>query len=224
MAEKYGTIPKRFTPKWWEYFWDYYKWHTLAAIFAVFFVVSWAYSALTAEKFDLKIVHFGNTIFGDEGSLSLAAELEEVIIDADQNGEKNIELINLELMDEVEIMQASSLEQYNQSLYSKFFLTFGDETTYLYLVDSALLKDLAKDGREDEFFLPIDEWGIDAQKNLPKDMGGDYAISVYKNPTFEKNGCKTDDLCLLLKPCLLEDEEAKAAFESAKLIIQELIQ
>ena len=25
MAEKYGDMPKRFTKKWWEYFWDYYN-------------------------------------------------------------------------------------------------------------------------------------------------------------------------------------------------------
>lgn len=224
MAEKYGTIPKRFTPKWWEYFWDYYKWHTLAAMFAIFFVVSWAYSALTEEKFDLKIVHFGSTIFGDDNSASLTAELEKNIIDTDENGEKNIELINLELMDKVEIMQASALEQYNQSMHAKFFMTFADEYTYIYLVDSASFEDLQLLGREDEFFLPIEEWGIDAQKNLPKDMGGDYAISLFDNSTFEENGCSGDDLCILLKPCLVEDERAKAAFESAKLVIEELIQ
>ena len=224
MAEKYGTIPKRFTRKWWEYFWDYYKWHTLAVIFAIFFVVSWAYSALTAEKFDLKIVHFGRTIFGEDNTASLATQLEEVILDADENGEKNIELINLELMDDVQIMQASALEQHNQSMHAKFFMTFADEYTYLYLVDAASFEDLQLHGRMDEFFLPIEKWGIDAEKNLPKDMGGDYAISIHKNPTLEENGCSGDDLCILLKPCLIDDEKAKAAFESAKLVIEELLQ
>ena len=33
MAEKYGTVPKKFTSAWWEYFWDYYKWHTIATVF-----------------------------------------------------------------------------------------------------------------------------------------------------------------------------------------------
>ena len=35
MAEKYGEVPPKFTKKWWEYFWDYYKWHVIITVVAV---------------------------------------------------------------------------------------------------------------------------------------------------------------------------------------------
>ena len=43
MAEKYGTIPKRFTPEWWEYFWMYYKVHTIAITLVILAVAITVY-------------------------------------------------------------------------------------------------------------------------------------------------------------------------------------
>ena len=37
MAEKYGTVPPKYTAKWWQYIWDYYKWHIIITVIATGF-------------------------------------------------------------------------------------------------------------------------------------------------------------------------------------------
>ena len=100
MAEKYGTIPKRFTKAWWEYFWCYYKWHTIATAFVLFVIGSTIHSCVTAEKFDLNIVHMGNMSFGDDNGTAVELALEEFIDDIDQKQGKNI-LIFVSLCDKM---------------------------------------------------------------------------------------------------------------------------
>ena len=55
MAEKYGTVPKKFTKEWWSWYWMYYKWHTIGVIFALFLVFLTFMESLTAEKYDLTL-------------------------------------------------------------------------------------------------------------------------------------------------------------------------
>lgn len=59
--EKYGTIPKKFTKAWWEYFWEYYKWHTISIAFIIFMVSSLTYSIVTATKYDAYVSYVGKS-------------------------------------------------------------------------------------------------------------------------------------------------------------------
>lgn len=224
MAEKYGTIPKAFTRNWWGYFWEYYKWHTVAVLFAIFFVVSMARSIFGAEKFDLSIVHFGNAAFVEDNTKILLDKLEKTIEDADKNGENHIELRNLEFLGDDLYMDAASKEQFNTALYSKFFLSFTDDKTFVYLVDTSYIKFLKENDTLKNYFLPIDRWGFAAEKNLAPQDGGDFAISLDNNAFLKELGCADSKLCILLKPCIPEDEEIKKAFENGKSVIKYILQ
>ena len=50
MAEKYGVVPKRFTREWWDYFWMYYKWHTIAIAFVIIAVTVTIVQKINAPK------------------------------------------------------------------------------------------------------------------------------------------------------------------------------
>ena len=64
--EKYGEIPKRFTKKWWEYFWDYYKIHTIATIAIVVAVASTISQCVNKIDYDLSLVTTGLPLLSQE--------------------------------------------------------------------------------------------------------------------------------------------------------------
>ena len=57
--EKYGTIPKKFTKAWWEYVWDYYKFHIAAVLFVLFFIGSIVHTNLNRKYYDMYITYIG---------------------------------------------------------------------------------------------------------------------------------------------------------------------
>ena len=52
MAEKYGEVPPKFTKKWWEYFWDYYKWHVIITVVAVLIASVTIVQCATRPKYE----------------------------------------------------------------------------------------------------------------------------------------------------------------------------
>ena len=66
MAERYGTVPKKFTAEWWDYFWTYYKWYVITILFVVIAIGSTIYGKITEEKFDLTVTYAGNNMYSEE--------------------------------------------------------------------------------------------------------------------------------------------------------------
>ena len=219
MAEKYGTIPKKFTVDWWKYFWDYYKWHTIATVLAILLVGFSIHECATAEKFDLTVVHFSNISYGDDNIATVETALEEFVKDADKNGEKNVSLMDLTMMGD------AASPQYDQAIQTKFRLSLQEKLTYIYLVDADMCADMYKTGALSELFLPISEWKTDVQSDVPQENGGEYALSLEGSKILEDNGCSSQNLYLLIKPQLvMYDKEAEAvAFEGAFSVAKELL-
>ena len=88
--EKYGTVPKRFTKLWWEYFWDYYKWHTISVAFVSILILVTAVQCATQVKYDMTITVAGDKYLSEDIQSQLSGELGEVIEDCDENGERNV--------------------------------------------------------------------------------------------------------------------------------------
>lgn len=66
MAEKYGTIPKRFTKDWWSYFWDYYKVHTLVTVGIIAAIIITIIQVRSTPKYDLYVTYVGDMYLTDE--------------------------------------------------------------------------------------------------------------------------------------------------------------
>lgn len=218
MAEKYGVVPPKFTKKWWEYFWDYYKIHVLVTAFVVLCVGITAVQCATREKFDLNMIYFGSTYHGEDNSNAVANGLEQFIEDVDGNGEKNI------FLQELMISNQPGQEQYDYAIQTKFDLSFQDNYTFLYLIDEDNAKNMLGRGYSDGVFIPVEEWAKDTQsETLSDDKGVDYGVSLKDSKYLNENGYSNEKLYLLVKGNFKEDEKNISAYESSLRLAQELI-
>ena len=80
MAEKYGTIPPKFTREWWKYFWDYYKVHTIVTVILVAAVALTVYSKATAPKYDLTLCYAGASVLNEQTEEAIRKEASKITL------------------------------------------------------------------------------------------------------------------------------------------------
>ena len=131
MAEKYGTIPKRFTKAWWEYFWEYYKIHTIVIAFIIIAVAITVYQVKTTPKYDLNLSYAGEMYLSDEMVSAIQDKLSEVIDDLDRNGEKKTGINQCVFTENDEDLQ------FTQAMITKLQLEF--------VTDESMLCDFSED-------------------------------------------------------------------------------
>ena len=152
MAEKYGTIPKRFTKEWWEYFWDYYKIHTIASIIVILLIVMTIYQVRTSPKYDFNITYTGSQMFFDDEVDQIKSNLEQYIDDIDGNGEKSIFFQQIVFEDD-----NNQEPQYQAAMLSKLQLEFVTNDTMLFIFDETKKDNLFNEGL-DGAFMNVNDW------------------------------------------------------------------
>ena len=131
MAEKYGEVPPKFTKKWWEYFWDYYKWHVIITVVAVLIASVTIVQCATRPKYDMNVVYAGHMNYSEEEINKLKEIISERISDIDGNGENSVLLSTLVFADN------AGSEEYDYAIQTKLDLTFTDDCSFIYLMDKA---------------------------------------------------------------------------------------
>ena len=131
MAEKYGEVPPKFTKKWWEYFWDYYKWHVIITVVAVLIASVTIVQCATRPKYDMNVVYAGHMNYSEEEINNLKEIISERISDIDGNGENSVLLSTLVFADN------AGSEEYDYAIQTKLDLTFTDDCSFIYLMDKA---------------------------------------------------------------------------------------
>ena len=129
MAEKYGTIPKRFTKEWWAYFWDYYKVHTLIVIGIIAAIIITVVQVRSTPKYDLYVTYVGDMYLTEEKEAELLGKLSEQIDDIDGDGKKSVGF-NQYIFSEDDM---ESNPQYYQAIVTKLQLTFLDDESMLFI-------------------------------------------------------------------------------------------
>lgn len=148
MAEKYGTIPKKFTKEWWSWFWMYYKIHVIATAFILILIIMTVVDAITAEKYDATVIYAGRKYYSEEVQEKMEEILSPLYEDIDGNGEKSI------FFSSIDVDLNSKDIEYLQARILKADTSFTDNNTYLYILDS----DMAKRYAESESFTPLEDW------------------------------------------------------------------
>lgn len=220
MAEVYGVKPKMFTKEWWPYYWLYYKWHTVAVLFVVMLIVIALVECATEEKYDLKMLSFGQFYYEDSNWDIVEAELEADIADADDNGEKNVSIMSLSVF-----MDEEYLEQ-NYAMLLKHDSSFTDNLTYLYIYDRAELEPRLKDDFVSEGFFETDVWlneDIDDEKLLYDKNGKAYAVSLKDSSVLKKAGIDGENLYLLVKTDEYISDRNEIAYNNAVTAANKLI-
>ena len=152
MAEKYGTVPPKFTKAWWEYFWLYYKWHTLITLFVVVCVVTTIYQRITAVKYDITLTYAGYSTYSEETINEVSSALSPLCEDVDENGETNLYFSVLSFLPD------DSDPNYNMAMYTKLQLSLSADEAYLYIIDEELVDTFIGDSADNATFVPLEKW------------------------------------------------------------------
>lgn len=223
--EKYGEIPKRFTKKWWEYFWDYYKIHTIATVIAVVAVASTVSQCVNKINYDLSLVTVGLPLLNTEKDVALCAEFAEFADDIDQKDGTNA------FITQIPIGVEGQDPEYEMTLMQNFMIELGFGEGYIYFfsaesADSYLNRDDVADS-----FMPVAEWGVDGIDMTDKAkfklyMGEPFAMSMEGNSLLESAGIDTSDCYMMMRyPRYNEkdDDMALKRFENARKAAWEII-
>ncbi len=148
-----------------SHFWDYYKWHTLIALFfaAVFFVL--IVQMATREEHDIRIIYAGPAIIYDSQSAGICSAAQQIMpLDYDGDGEKRAALNHLIIMNEEELNKLLSDEQSPYTLNAqKINENRQTLTSYAYAGDFLIFmlsEECYAPLAEANAFVPLDSIGV----------------------------------------------------------------
>lgn len=165
--EKYGEIPKKFTSKWFEYVWDYYKIHiTVAVLLIAAGIYTW-YAISHRTVYDLTVCFAGDNVISAEANENFCRALEEIIEDVNGDGQKNVRII------ETSVSENTVDYEYAQALETKFYLELQTGDTYLYIISEERADRLSADTSAEGLFEKTENWcGKTADKDFFINVGG----------------------------------------------------
>lgn len=132
-----------------KHFWYYYKIHTIATVVGLSLIIGTIYSAVTAVKYDLEIVYYGNRNFTEEQVNEVKSYLSGVIKDIDNNGEVNVNFI-------VNTSKVGEGSQYEMAMRQKFQVELSAAAYSSYIVAEGYYKALSSN-EVMESSLPIED-------------------------------------------------------------------
>ena len=179
MAEKYGTIPKKFTPEWWEYFWMYNKTRVMFIALFILVISVTAYQILTSPEYDITLTYAVNRAFSDDMCDKITETLSPMCDDVDKNGEKSLNLTQINLN--------GGDASYNAQMGQKLFLSVSEQDVYIYILDPETANHLIASAKESNF-VPVSEWytgNLENKGTYDKD-GISFGIELTDCAVFEK--------------------------------------
>ena len=174
--EVYGTKPKRFTKEWWEYFWDYYKIHTIATAIIIIFTGITISECAHRINYDLQIDYISENQISDEAVNALTILIEENIDDITENGKPEAYVTYLDMGEHGD-------PQYAQAMFSKFAVEMGYTESFVFLVSKKYADQLSEEG----IFEEASNW-----TSIPSYNG--YCMSLENCEILEEIGIDTSDL------------------------------
>ena len=205
--EVYGEKPKKFTAKWWEYIWEYYKWHFVCALFIIFTLVTTLHQCATRPSYDLQITAVTEqelVLSQTDGIRDLA---EDVIADATENGVNEVYVMPLTLNPDgdPQIMQVN---------HTKFMVEMSMPESYVFILSKKFADTVVEGG----ILESTDVWA-----------GGsadEYVVSLKGNEKLTALGIDTNELylgVLKLTEDRQKDELECARYENGVLFAKHLL-
>ena len=189
--EVYGTKPKRFTKDWWEYFWDYYKLHTIAAVFVLIALISTISECAHKINYDLQVDLISENPVSSAGLEALTPFIEDNIDDVTANGKTQAYLNYIYMGEEND-------PQYMQAMYTKFSVEMGYTEAFVFLVSKKYADTLIDAGA----FEPATNWcSVQAYR--------DCCVSLEGCEYLHNIGINTDDLYLGIIKMRERDKESE---------------
>ncbi|MBR1969771.1 MAG: hypothetical protein IKA17_05405 [Clostridia bacterium] len=225
MAEKYGTIPPKFTKKWWNYFWEYYKIHTIVVLVIIVAVASTIYSKVNEPKYDLTICYAGASIFDEQTEENIRKEASKITPDVNENGESLCDFYQMSFSIEDKSGDVMMDEEYTRAMHTKMQLSLAGDEIYIYILDKSHLEFYATEKMDHCPFAPLKNW-------LEKDYkfsrysveGEDIAISLEGNQFLKKNGIDSTDKYLVMRYYPRKDQKKQLeGYKAAVKLANEIL-
>ena len=180
--EKYGTIPKRFTKEWWDYFWEYYKWHTVGAVGVIFLLTITVFQIMSNEKYDLILTYIGEVHYQDTSNEEISEALGRVISDANSDGKQNVMVQVLQIVNpKGEVENA----EYRMAFEAKKLLELQAGDGFLFLFDEEQMNDITEKNVAPQALMPVSEWAGEAAEG--------YFVRLGSTQFFKDCGFETGD-------------------------------
>lgn len=218
MAEHYGVKPKMFTKEWWQYFWMYYKWHTISILFVVMLIAVGISECSKIVDPDLGIVYFGSAHYDDAAWAEVNGALAEDMQDINNDDEVNISCMHLPFLDDEEFAQ----ENYVSTV--KYIASFSEKTNYIYICDKDELERNALKDIDNMPYYTTDLWldvDMEEGKLYRAEDGKAYAVSLKDSKLLKDAGIYCEGLYLLMKNDTTYNNEQ--AYKNAMTAINKLL-
>lgn len=204
MAEKYGEVPKRYTKAWWEYFWEYYKWHTIVILTVIAVAAVCIYQAVTNPEYYFNISYAGDFYLTDEQEAKLSEKLSSLV--EDKEGFDGIAL------NQVAFVEGNEDPQALYTKVTRLQLEVTNEETMIYLFDGDKAKYYIESDSMDDAFLEVGEWvgsDISEDRLIGKDEKA-YAIRLDDSEFLSECGIDSQELYIALRNHTPEENEKLA--------------
>ncbi len=220
MAEKYGTIPPKFTRAWFEYVWTYYKWHIIGPIAVIVFAAVTLYQCTHRPQYDSEIIYAGHVVFSQRQLEEIPVGLAQYVDDVTGDGEQRVFFQQINFSDD------PGMEEMDYNMQMKLDLQFQRGETFLFMYDKSEADMMISRESAEQIYLPVSEWAdtMPSEDKLYVKDGVPYAVSLANNQRVKAAGINTDDLYLTVR-INYRDNKGKLAdkYENAKRLANALI-
>ena len=219
MAEKYGTIPPKFTVAWFDYVWTYYKWHIIIPLAVILFTLVTMYQCTHRPQYDAELIYAGHVVFSDDQTDEIPLGLARYVDDVNGDGEQTVFFQQINFSDE------PGTEEMDYNMQMKLDLQFQRGETFLFMYDKYETDIMIARESAELIYLPVTEWADtmpDADKLYSKD-GVPYAVSLANNHKIKDIGINTDDIYLTLRINYSDGEDIALKYDNAKKLANALI-
>ena len=212
MAENF-VIPKAFTREWYEYVWDYYKFHIIAVAAAIILIASVIITVVTTVRYDTKInIVISGTIEAEKTDM-LAIKCAEISKDLNENGRVDIGVNQLNFTEEN--MESGEI---HSALVNKLLALFSSNEELIYITDSYTIERIKQMKNTDSVFYPSNEWADETY-----DKKGDFGVSLKESAILKELNIDGSDLYVMIAKSDTEPgfkPEEENAIKIAKFLLK----
>ncbi len=191
--EVYGVKPKPFTKEWRQYFWEYYKLHTIGAVFAVILLIFTVSECKNQKNYDLQIDLITENTVSEEVLDTLSDIVCENIDDVTGNGKSEAYISFLD-------MSENSNPQITEAMYNKLLIETGYTEAFVFIVSQKFADYLSDEG----VLKPASDW-------TEMETYDGYCVSLKYCEILQNIGIDTSDLYLGITE--LRERDGKSACE-----------
>ena len=220
MAEKYGEVPKIFTKEWFEYFWDYYKIHTMVVLAVFVAVVYTVHHYVTAPEYEFNISYSAEADIPYEEEELFRNKLCEFVTDSDGDGKDGVSIIQNSFVPGMEDVQVE------QAMIIRMQLEMTNEDTIVYILSEDKLKYMVDSPEMEGVFIPVSEW-LDSEVDENKiyvSNNNACLIRLNGSKMLEQYKIKSDNLYIGIRSYSEEvSDEMKEKIADAKRIANAIV-